>query len=46
MEEYKKILNEFGMEYDERFIFKPVEYWLYAVPNGTLTHIHYADEPK
>lgn len=26
MEEYKKFLEEFGIEYDERYIFKPVEY--------------------
>jgi len=25
LEEYKEILNEFGIEYDERYIFKPLE---------------------
>jgi len=25
IEEYKKILNVFGLEYDERYIFKPIE---------------------
>jgi putative transposase len=26
IEEYKEFLNAFGIEYDERYIFKPVEY--------------------
>ena len=25
LEEYKKILKNFGLEYDERYIFKPIE---------------------
>ena len=25
IEEYKKILSDFGLEYDERYIFKPIE---------------------
>jgi REP element-mobilizing transposase RayT len=25
IEEYKKILNDFGLEYDEQYIFKPIE---------------------
>ena len=25
LEEYKKILNDFGLEYDEKYIFRPIE---------------------
>ena len=25
IEEYRKILNDFGLDYDEKYIFKPVE---------------------
>ena len=31
-EEYFELLKDFGIEYDERFVFKPVEY---SVPDGT-----------
>lgn len=32
MEEYIELLKEFEIEYDERYVFKPVEYF---VPDGT-----------
>jgi putative transposase len=32
IEEYKRLLKEFEIDYDERFIFNPVDY---IVPNGT-----------
>ena len=31
-DEYKELLNEFQVDYDERFVFKPVDY---IVPTGT-----------
>jgi len=31
-EEYIELLEEFGIDYDERYVFKPVEYF---VPDGT-----------
>jgi hypothetical protein len=34
-EEYIEMLNEFGVEYDGRYIFKPVDID-YIVPDGTL----------
>jgi REP element-mobilizing transposase RayT len=34
-EEYIEMLNEFGVEYDDRYIFKPVDID-YIVPDGTL----------
>lgn len=32
VEEYEDLLKEFEVEYDERFVFKPVKY---IVPDGT-----------
>ena len=32
VEEYEDLLKEFEIEYDERFVFKPVDY---IVPDGT-----------
>jgi putative transposase len=32
IEEYEELLKEFEIDYDERFVFKPVDY---IVPNGT-----------
>ena len=34
MDEYYDLLNEFGIEFDERYVFKPVEID-YTVPDGT-----------
>jgi putative transposase len=31
-EEYRELLNEFEIEYDERYVFKPIDYF---VPDGT-----------
>jgi putative transposase len=31
-EEYLELLNEFGIEFDERYLFKPIDYF---VPDGT-----------
>jgi len=35
IQEYKEFLNAFEIEYDERYIFKQVEYETYFVPDGT-----------
>ena len=32
IEEYEELLKEFEIDYDERFVFKPVDY---IVPDGT-----------
>jgi putative transposase len=34
LEEYRCMLKEFGIEYDDRFVFKPVEI-VYRMPDGT-----------